>query len=524
MSVATSGDGRLTPGADQGADRSLVGRADELIRVRSAIEARHAVALVGPAGMGKTSVALQAAASAGNRVCRGAALDYLQARSYLPLARIVGRPLRRGDAAAVAGEVRQTVGNAVLLLDDLQWSDPDTIEALPALAATGPLVVTIRPGGDTALRAVKQMQAIGEVIDLQPLTDDEAAELARRLMPYDHSRRALDVATASGGNPLALEALAFARTHTAVEHADTLRAVIESCPHNARVTLARLGLRDPDVTAETAGVSEIVDRRLAQIGPNGEVNAAAELFAELALASLDEGERNQLHRQRARAIDDPGEAALHWAAAGDRPEAYAGARDAAAQASTDAARAQFLTLAAENAPDELLWSTTRRAVLAWLDLGELDATKPLVARLAAHEPPTVSDAIDRELMRARFALEERQSRELLEITDATIERFRSEINPEQQVSLLVARAAAKGELYDVQGAIADARAAVEIGDEHGISTTKAGRDPRRDQHGDRRRSMATRPVGGVPTGQTRRRIRHGVRSRSTRGARSVLRW
>ena len=93
---------------------------------------------------------------------------------------------------------------------------------------------------------------------------------------------------------------------------------------------------------------------------------------------------------------------------------------------------------------------------------------------ASHEPPTISDAIDRELMRARFALEERQSRELLEITDATIETFGSNINAEQQVSLLVVRAAAKGELYDIPGAIADACAAIEIGDEHGISVTKAG--------------------------------------------------
>ena len=222
MAVTTSVDHGLTPGANQGADRALVGRAGELSRVRAAIEARRAIALVGPAGVGKTSVALDAAASAGTRVCRGTALDYLQARSYLPLARIVGRPLGRGDAAAVAGEVRQSVGNAVLLLDDLQWSDPDTIEALPTLAATGPLIVTIRPGGDTALRAVKQMHAIGEVVDLLPLTDESVAELARRLMPYDHSSRAMALATASGGNPLALEALAFAHTHAAVEHADTL--------------------------------------------------------------------------------------------------------------------------------------------------------------------------------------------------------------------------------------------------------------------------------------------------------------
>ena len=411
---------------------------------------------------------------AGRRLYRGAALDYLQARPFLPLVRIVGHPLGRGDAAAVAEQVRQVVGDAVLLLDDLQWSDPDTVEALPALAATGPLIVTIRPGGDAALRAVKQIQPIGEVIDLEPLAHDDTIELARRLLPYDPAGRAVDLAAASGGNPLALEALTFAHTRAATEHADTLRAVIEACPHVARVTLARLGLRDPDVHAETTGVSELVDRRLAVIGATGSVTVAAEIFAELAMASLDDVERTGLHLRRAEAIQDPGEAAIHWAAAGVPAQAFATALEAAANATTDASRAQFLTIAAENAPTDKLWSITRLAVLAWLDIGELQATKPLVARLATHEPPTVSDAIDRELMRTRFALEERQSREVLEIADATIETFGADINAEQQVSLLVARAAAKGELYDIPGAIADARAATEIGDEHGISVTKAG--------------------------------------------------
>ncbi len=111
-----------------------------------------------------------------------------------------------------------------------------------------------------------------------------------------------------------------------------------------------------------SGVGELVERQLAVVDPTDDVHPAAELFGELALGSLDASERTSLHRRRAETVDDPGEAAMHWAAAGDRGEAYAAAFRAAELAETGAARAQFLTLAADNAPDKALWSTSRRAV------------------------------------------------------------------------------------------------------------------------------------------------------------------
>jgi hypothetical protein len=228
----------------------------------------------------------------------------------------------------MAAEIRAELGGAVLLLDDLQWGDADPIELLPALGATGPLLVTVRPGGDSSRRATKQIVEIGEAIELGPLAPDHALELARHHAGPDDPR-ALAAAERAGGNPLAIAALAGARTDA---DTDTLRAFIESCPGGARATLARLSLHDETVDAESDGVGELVERKLVTITPRGRVSATADLFAELALASLDRDEQTELHRRLAASTLDRGEAARHWLAAGDLQCAYAAATAAAADA------------------------------------------------------------------------------------------------------------------------------------------------------------------------------------------------
>jgi DNA-binding NarL/FixJ family response regulator len=444
-----------------------------LATVQQAIDAGRAVAIVGPAGIGKTALARAALSSLGLPYRAGSAVDFMQSRPFLPLARIVGRPLRPGDGAAVAEEVRSVVGNAVLMLDDLQWSDTETIEALPALAASGPLVVTVRPGGDTARRAIKQIETTGEVVDLEPLPESDAFVLARLLLPRDQAAEAAALVSAAGGNPLALEAVAHARACGRSSRAETLRAVIEGCPRRERETLARLGLRDPLVTADSAGVSELVERRLAAIAADGTVRPAAELFAELALESLPSEVRAEFHRQRAKDARDAGGAALHWAAAGEIALAHEAALAAAEAAETPATRSRFLILASDTAPPATRWAVTREAIRALLDLGRLDATRPLARRLATEEPPTVSDAIDRELLRVRFALEERQSRDVVDLADRALDTLEADMTPDQMASFLVQRAAAKGELFDVAGAVADAREAASIAEAAGLSTTRA---------------------------------------------------
>lgn len=464
----SSGDPRPRP-----SDVPFIGQAVLVDEIRAAVDDGRSVALVGPAGVGKTRLALVVAERSGHVVRRAAALDHLQAHPYFALACIVGRALPPGDAAAVSAEVRDALGGALLVLDDMQWADVDTIEALPALAASGPLVVTVRPGGDAARRTIKHFDAFGEVVDVDPLDIADSVALARALLPHAGVDEVTELAESAGGLPLALEAMVRSSTSGIGDSRHALRAVIDACPHDARVTLARIGLRDDDVHAETAGVSDLVDRRLATISADDTVVAVAVPFTELALASLTETERSELHRHRAQQTDELGESAAHWAAAGDHERAYATAIEGAEHAHTRNTRAQLLTLAAHHAPDEKLWAITRRAVAEWLELGALEPTKPLVDRLSEVDPPSRAAAIDRELIQTAFALHAAQPHEVIERTDALETAHGAHLAPEQRSSLLLMRAAARGELFDIPGTLSDARAAVVLGEEHGLSTTRA---------------------------------------------------
>jgi DNA-binding CsgD family transcriptional regulator len=459
-------------GTLRGRDAAIVGREVEVARLAREIRLGTSVALVGPAGIGKTTLARAGIAGAGLEAFEGAGVDFLQTRPYLPLRRLLGGPPTPGDAAAVAAEVHAALGDSILFLDDLQWADAETVEVLPALAAVAPIVVAVRPGGDTSRRIVKHLEDVGVVVDLGPLPFDAASELARRRLPAHACTAAAELVAAAGANPLAIEVLAQSRSQEGVEGFDTLRAVIDHCAFEARETLARLGLHDLSVDGETKGIAELVERRLVDIDPDGEVRAVAEIFSELALASLPTEARRALHRRCAERASEPGDAALHWAEAGELQKAYAAADQAADRASTPATRAHLLTIAAKTAPPERRWAATRAAVVELLDLGRLDATKPLLKRLEGVEPPTASDAVDRDLMRARLALDEHRPAAVLDITIESLGTHR-DVTPEQRYALLVLRAGAKGELFDLPGAMADARAAIELAEASGLSTIRA---------------------------------------------------
>jgi DNA-binding CsgD family transcriptional regulator len=448
------------------------GRQVELAQVQRALHSGTSVALVGPAGIGKTTLANAAVAEAGFDAYHVAAVDFLQTRPYLPLRRLLGRAPTTGDAAAVAAEVHAHLEGDVLVLDDLQWADADTVEILPALAARAPIVVTLRPGGDTARRVVKHLDAAGIVIDLGPLSPDAANALAHRLLPGRSPAATADLVAAAGANPLAMKILAPSRTDRAFEGFDTLRAVVEDCSHAARDTLARLGLRGFSIDSETSGVGELVDHRLVEIDAQGDVRISAAIFSELALATLAPEERRTLHRQCAERAPNAGDAALHWAAAGELQKAHEAAVVAADLAATPLSRAQLLTIAAQTAPSEHRWSATRAAVVELLDLGRFDAIRPLVRRLEGVDPPTASDAIDRDLMRARLALDEHRPKAVLDLTIEALGTH-GEASAEQRYSLLVLRAGAKGELFDLAGARADAQEAIAVAEAAGLSTIRA---------------------------------------------------
>jgi predicted ATPase len=213
----------------------LVGRANELARLADAVERARGgsgslVLLSGEAGVGKSRLAREAA-SASERPLWGAAsegatraygpiVDALRSRlrsepdalpgsgPLLPhlalLLPELGEPAAESDRATIFEAVRCALvhlaaeGPAVVVLDDLQWSDDTTLELLAALAdplRQMPVVViaAYRSDGlprDHRLRWLRNELRRGgnlEELALEPLDSEEVAQLLGELLPEEPS-------------------------------------------------------------------------------------------------------------------------------------------------------------------------------------------------------------------------------------------------------------------------------------------------------------------------------------------------
>jgi len=234
----------------------LVGRAGELALLRAAFDhaaggARRIVFVTGEAGIGKTTLIEQFLADVDARVARGRCLEqYGGGEAYLPVLEAIGR-LARDDGTGETGRVLnrhaptwaaqlpilethappttparmlREIADAlevlthektlVLVLEDLQWSDPSTIDLIAYLARrreTARLLViaTFRPADVTdhpLERARQELHASTEEVRLAPLSaaDVQAYVDARfGAAPRDQMRRlAARVHERTDGNAL----------------------------------------------------------------------------------------------------------------------------------------------------------------------------------------------------------------------------------------------------------------------------------------------------------------------------------
>ncbi len=245
---------------------ALIGRRAELSWLRDRVDLAlgsfpHLVVVEGESGIGKTRLAHEALEHARRRkatVLRGRCYDHLDL-PYLPLrdslfgAIAVGLAQRADRAAELEllGRVRASSGfvaatddgpevierertrqllaltelvldyasstPSIVFIDDVDWADAATVDLLRHLMfrlddVSVPLLVLVTSRADPTARAAAAVARLRTeprtaVVHLHSLSALEATELARELQPDGPMGRARDLAAASGGNPLLVEAL-----------------------------------------------------------------------------------------------------------------------------------------------------------------------------------------------------------------------------------------------------------------------------------------------------------------------------
>ena len=357
----------------------------------------------------------------------------------------LGPPAPTSDRATMFEAIRCalcTLGPALVLLDDLQWSDGATLELLSALAAPLrelPLLVVAAYGSDEIgrghplrrLRADLRRGRLLREIVVAPLDQAASTELAARVL---------------GGRPSpALAGAIYDRTQGVPFFVQELAAALQA-GDRVREGAAGLELEHDDHVPVPVTIRDAVLLRTAGLSADGRAaaEAAAVAGAEFRLdlvAGLDELletgliaetepgraafrhalvrgaiyediqwlRRRELHAQLAQRLTEAGapsaEVAAHWLAAGDRERALdaflSSARElAAVHAHRDAAQAalQALDLWPEGArPEERL-----AALLAYAHSTELsgdvaEAARALREAAAAQAPGETHAAIVRRL-------------------------------------------------------------------------------------------------------------------------------
>ncbi|UUY06014.1 helix-turn-helix transcriptional regulator [Svornostia abyssi] len=185
------------------------------------------------------------------------------------------------------------------------------------------------------------------VIDLAPLAEDDAAALAREQNPSLTATDATSVARRAGGNPLLIQGLAHARDDTS-ELALAMRARLAELSPAARDALLRVAVLERPARLDLArsDLHQLLGMGLVTETRDG-VQVRHALIADAVLGDLAADALQAVHRSVAQHLDDPGEAARHWAAAGEQTKARALALRATWTAERPVERVRCFALAAQ---------------------------------------------------------------------------------------------------------------------------------------------------------------------------------
>jgi DNA-binding CsgD family transcriptional regulator len=332
---------------DQPADRP----ADLLAEAMAALAEPGLVVVTGGPGVGRSTALRRLGESFRGPVFAGGGLAMLRAVPGFALARAVRVRLPTQDRALLAEAVRSRVRGGLLLLDDLQWADRLTLDALPAIAGHCRIAVTLRTPHQIDVDELRRVAAAW--LTVPPLSGSAATALVARVAPGLSPAAAAEVVRRAGGIPLAVETLA---RHAAAAGevspgtdglAYAVAGALADLTRPARTAMAALGLlgRPASGALLGAGLAELVAAGLVEVTED-RATAVSPYVAEVAAGLLDAAERRALHRRLAELVPAR-EAARHLAAAGEPKAAYERAVEAARDAGTLGERAELLALACE---------------------------------------------------------------------------------------------------------------------------------------------------------------------------------
>jgi len=174
----------------------------------------------------------------------------LRQRMFVALRELLARPAERHPL--------------VLVIDDLHWTDDDSLELMKELFSDPAelsvlLVATMRPLTDARRRdaLTTLVQAAGDLlIELAPLPDETAHELAALLLPQQSEATLASLVAEARGHPLFLQELArYDAAHPGGAHAsldEALWSRIETLTDESRRLLALMSTAGSPVAHEVA--------------------------------------------------------------------------------------------------------------------------------------------------------------------------------------------------------------------------------------------------------------------------------
>jgi DNA-binding CsgD family transcriptional regulator len=352
--------------------RPFVGRERELAELGRALDAARegrggAVLLAGEAGIGKTRLASEAAATAagaGFEVLVGRSIDLvgteLPYQPFVDALGPLGEPARsqlrvfREALALIDG--RAAAAPVLLVLEDLHWADVSSLDLTVFLAHNVDdrpvlLLGTTRADEPASAERVHRLadgvrrSGSALVLELGPLPDDEIAALV------GERGGAAEIVARAEGNPFFAEELLAAGADLPARLRDVLLQRVRrlDAPTQGLLRLVAAAGRDvayPLVAAAAqlpepevrASLREAVEHGvLVADQTTGSFRFRHALLAEAVYATVLPGEREELHGRLADELARSGaasaaELAPHWAAAGRPAEALAASVEAARQA------------------------------------------------------------------------------------------------------------------------------------------------------------------------------------------------